>query len=158
VVAIATGRHGAIARPGGIDAVRAAEAAEAGRSISGLGDPAPADGLSFVQDLDADVVLESIPVNYQSGQPALGYLEAALARGLHVVSANKGPVVHGYRRLTDLAHQRGVRYLFESAVMDGAPIFSCGASSPPPTVILPRHPELDHQHDPDHDGSVPNVR
>jgi homoserine dehydrogenase len=124
VVAIATGRHGAIVRPEGIGAVEAAEAVEAGRSIFGLGDPAPADGLAFVHGLEADVVLESIPVNYQSGQPALGYLEAALARGLHVVSANKGPVVHGYRRLTDLAHQHGVRYLFESAVMDGAPIFS----------------------------------
>jgi len=124
VVAIATGRHGAILRPEGIDAVDAAKVVESGRSISGLGTPAPADGVAFVRALEAHILIESIPVNYQSGQPALGCLEAALARGLHVVSANKGPVVHGYRRLTDLAHQHGVRYLFESAVMDGAPIFS----------------------------------
>ncbi len=135
VVAIATGRHGAIVRPEGIDAVEAAEVVEAGRSISGLGTPAPADGLAFVQALEADVVLESIPVNYQTGQPALGYLEAALARGLHVVSANKGPVVHGYRRLTDLAHQHGVRYLFELAVMDGAPIFSLWREALPAAVL-----------------------
>jgi homoserine dehydrogenase len=124
VVAIATGRHGAIAHPEGIDALQAAEVAEAGRSISGLGTSAPPDGLAFIQSLDADLLLESIPVNYQTGQPALSCLEAALGRGLHVVSANKGPVVHGYRRLTNLARQHGVRYLFESAVMDGAPIFS----------------------------------
>ncbi len=102
----------------------AAEAIEAGQPLSGLGTSAPADGLAFVQALEADVVLEAIPVNYQTGQPALGWIEAALERGLHVVSANKGPVVHGYHRLTELARQRGVRYLFESAVMDGAPIFS----------------------------------
>jgi homoserine dehydrogenase len=124
VVAIGTGRHGAIMRPEGIDAVGAAMAVEAGRSISGLDTPAPADGVAFVRALEADVLLESIPVDYRTGQPALGCLEAALSRGLHVVSANKGPVVHGYRRLTDLARQHGVRYLFESAVMDGAPIFS----------------------------------
>ena len=31
---------------------------------------------------------------------------------------------HGYRELTELATQVGKRFLFESAVMDGAPIFS----------------------------------
>jgi homoserine dehydrogenase len=43
---------------------------------------------------------------------------------MHVVTANKGPVVHAFQDLTDLAEQRGVRFLFESAVMDGAPIFA----------------------------------
>ena len=43
---------------------------------------------------------------------------------MHAVTANKGPVVHGYRELSELAAQRGRRFLFESAVMDGAPIFS----------------------------------
>jgi homoserine dehydrogenase len=43
---------------------------------------------------------------------------------MYVISANKGPVVHAYRALTALARARGVRYFFESAVMDGAPIFS----------------------------------
>jgi homoserine dehydrogenase len=135
VVAIATGRHGAILRPEGIDAVDAAKVVEAGRSISGLGTPAPADGVAFVRALEADILLESIPVNYHTGQPALGCLEAALAHGLHVVSANKGPVVHGYRHLTDLARRHGVRYLFESAVMDGAPIFSLWREALPAAVL-----------------------
>jgi homoserine dehydrogenase len=43
---------------------------------------------------------------------------------MHVVTANKGPVVHGYQELTELANQEGKRFLFESAVMDGAPIFA----------------------------------
>ena len=135
VVAIATGRHGAISRLEGIDAQQAADVVEAGGSISALGTPAPADGLAFIQALQADVLLESIPVNYQTGQPALGCLEAALARGLHVVSANKGPVVHGYRRLSDLARQHGVRYLFESSVMDGAPIFSLWREALPAAAL-----------------------
>jgi homoserine dehydrogenase len=124
VVGIATRRHGAIVRPEGINTLQAIHAVEADQSLSGLGAPGPADPLVFLDALEADAVLESTPVNYQTGQPALGYLEAALQRGMHAISANKGPVVHGYHRLTGLAREHGVRYLFESAVMDGAPVFS----------------------------------
>jgi homoserine dehydrogenase len=43
---------------------------------------------------------------------------------MHAITANKGPVVHAYRELTSLATSRGLKFYFESAVMDGAPIFS----------------------------------
>lgn len=71
-----------------------------------------------------DVVFESIALDPHTGQPALDYLTEALALGAHAVSANKGPLVHGYQRLTSLAESRGCAYRFESAVMDGAPLFS----------------------------------
>ncbi len=70
------------------------------------------------------MLLESVPVDYQTGQPATDFLRTALETGMHAVSANKGPVVHAYRQLRDLAARHGRRYLFELAVMDGAPIFS----------------------------------
>jgi homoserine dehydrogenase len=70
------------------------------------------------------VVFEAIPLDPMSGQPALDYLRAALQHGAHAISANKGPVVHGYRELVQLAAARGLEYRFESAVMDGAPVFS----------------------------------
>jgi len=73
---------------------------------------------------EADVLLEAIPLDPHAGQPALDYLRAAIEHRVHAVSANKGPVVHGYRALSALAAARGVRYRFESAVMDGAPVFS----------------------------------
>lgn len=72
----------------------------------------------------ADVVFESIALDPFAGQPALDYLTEALRTGAHVVSANKGPVVYGYRELTTLAESRGRLYRFESSVMDGAPVFS----------------------------------
>ncbi len=43
---------------------------------------------------------------------------------MHAVTANKGPVVHGLDALRELASQNGRRFYFESAVMDGAPVFS----------------------------------
>jgi homoserine dehydrogenase len=71
-----------------------------------------------------EVVFEAVALDPHAGQPALDYLRAALAHGAHAVSANKGPLVHGYRELSALAAARGVAYRFESAVMDGAPVFS----------------------------------
>ena len=39
-------------------------------------------------------------------------------------TTDKGPIVHAYDELRELATQRGRRFLFESTVMDGVPIFS----------------------------------
>jgi homoserine dehydrogenase len=79
---------------------------------------------SWLEASRADVMFECIALDPQSGQPALDYTRTALQLGIHVVSANKGPVVHGYRELTSIAHRNNCGYRFESAVMDGAPVFS----------------------------------
>lgn len=71
-----------------------------------------------------DVVFETIALDPHTGQPALDYLAEVLRAGAHAVSANKGPLVHGYESLLTLAESRGRLYRFESAVMDGAPVFS----------------------------------
>jgi homoserine dehydrogenase len=72
----------------------------------------------------ANVLFEATSLNVQSGQPAISNLRAALEFGAHAITANKGPVVHGYQELREIAHNQGKHFLFESAVMDGAPIFS----------------------------------
>jgi homoserine dehydrogenase len=123
--AIATGRHGRAVNPQGINAARVIELHQRGDSISSLStEKAPSDIREFITHSGADFLLENSPVNYQTGQPAIDHIRAALENGMHAVSANKGPVVHAYRELSELAARNGVRFLFESAVMDGAPIFS----------------------------------
>jgi len=72
----------------------------------------------------ADALFEATSLNVENGQPAIDHLRAALEHGAHAITANKGPIVHAYRELSALAAQRGRRFLFESAVMDGVPIFS----------------------------------
>ena len=125
VTGIATGHHGVAIDPEGIDTPQALRCAQKGQAISALSAvPAPASVPDFIASVPADVLFENSPVNHQSGQPAVGYLRAALERGMHAVTANKGPVVHAYTELTRLAAQKQRRFLFESAVMDGAPIFS----------------------------------
>ena len=72
----------------------------------------------------ADVLFEATSLNVQNGQPAVDHIRAALEHGAHAITANKGPIVHAYRELRDLASAHGKRFLFESTVMDGVPIFS----------------------------------
>lgn len=125
VTGIITGRHGSAISSGGINLNRALETISRGQSLDILSEmPAPKNTLDFLFASSAEAMLESSPVNHHTGQPAIDHIKAALNKGMHAITANKGPVVHAYRELTEMAAMRGKRFLFESAVMDGAPIFS----------------------------------
>ena len=78
----------------------------------------------WLQAARADVLLEATSLNVVDGQPAVEHLRAALEHGAHAITANKGPIVHAYGELKQLAAAHGKRLLFESTVMDGIPIFS----------------------------------
>lgn len=125
VTAIATGQHGRAINPNGLDVKRVLALVEKGLSIQPLSRESDiTDTLDLIARSQAQVMLENTPVNYANGQPALDYIQYALQSGMHVVTANKGPVLHAYRDLTALAGQYRRHFLFESTVMDGAPIFS----------------------------------
>lgn len=126
VTGIATGRHGIAIDPEGLDLRRTLELVNAGGSLHDISQSSAlcTNVMDFIRHCGAQVLFESTPVNYETGQPAVDYIRAALNAGMHVASANKGPVVHAYRDLTELAASRGRKFYFESAVMDGAPLFS----------------------------------
>lgn len=71
-----------------------------------------------------DAVFETTSLNPDSGQPAIDHVRAILDAGAHAITANKGVLVHGYQELAALARKQGKRLLFESAVLDSAPVFS----------------------------------
>ncbi len=85
---------------------------------------APRNVREWLEAADADVVFEASSLNRRTGEPAIDHLKAALERDAHAISANKGPVVYAYRELRELALSKGRKFLFESSVMDGTPIFS----------------------------------
>ena len=58
------------------------------------------------------VLVESLPTNIVNGEPALGLITAALARGINVVTVDKGPLVHGLHLLKDAAARGGARLGF----------------------------------------------
>lgn len=119
VTGIAARRLGWVTDPNGLDL----KAALAGQFPAG---PAweQSDIRDWLRAAQADVLFENTSLNPQTGQPAIDYLKAGLEHGAHVVTANKGPVVHAYHELQALARARGKRFLHEAAVMGGAPVFS----------------------------------
>jgi len=78
----------------------------------------------WLERVRADVVFEASSLNAQTGQPAIDHIKAALTLGAHAVTANKGPIVHAFAELANLARDKGKRFLYEATVMDGVPIFS----------------------------------
>ena len=71
-----------------------------------------------------DVVFETTSLNPETGQPAIEYLRKSLQAGAHTITANKAPIVYAYDELNQIAIAQGKRFLFESTVLDSAPVFS----------------------------------
>jgi homoserine dehydrogenase len=123
ITGIASRRLGWIANPEGIpDAVAAA--CEVSPAPLSSGNTLASNIESWLAAAHADVLFEATSLNVNEGQPAVDHIRAALTHGAHAITANKGPIVHAYRELRDLAAKQGNRFLFESTVMDGVPIFS----------------------------------
>ncbi len=122
ITGVATRHRGWIADPKGLDLA----------SVERVPSPAaraevnqnPATIQDWLKAAQADILFEASSLSVKNGQPAIDHIRAALTHGAHAITANKGPIVHAYRELRDLAARQGKRFLFESTVMDGVPIFS----------------------------------
>lgn len=71
-----------------------------------------------------DVLFETTSLEPSTGEPAISRIRAALEAGAHVVTANKGPVVHAHRELSKLAAREGRSFFHEATVADCLPVFS----------------------------------
>lgn len=137
VNAIVTGSHGRAIDHNGINIEQALKIHDSGKSLKSLSKiDSPKNIEEFIALSKADILLENSPVNYKTGEPAASHIRCALENKMHAVSANKGPVVHAYHDLKKLAENQGKKYLFESAVMDGAPIFSVFREALPAANII----------------------
>lgn len=117
---VASRRVGWIANSNGLDTA----ALLAGQFPEPPAWAAPKNVREWLEAADADILFEASSLNRLTGQPAIDHLKGALERSAHAISANKGPIVHAYCELQDLARAKGRKFLFESTVMDGTPIFS----------------------------------
>jgi homoserine dehydrogenase len=127
VVAAADSRGAAI-DPAGLDLRRIVALKEGKRSVAAYPERGRA-GMSpreLVAQVDADVLGEASPVNLQDGEPGLSCMRAAMAKGWHVVTPNKGPLVLAYPELTALAERNGVQLLFCGTVAGGLPAINLG--------------------------------
>jgi homoserine dehydrogenase len=127
ITGIHTLRHGTMTDAEGLswEALDAAEFGARAESIE-----------TFLDASGADCAVELTTLNPSTGEPAIGHIRAAFARGMHVVTANKGPIAHAYASLRENAERAGLGFRFESSVMDGAPVFNLWRHTMPGVRVL----------------------
>ena len=69
-----------------------------------------------------DALVEVTPTDARSGEPATGFIRAAISRGRHVVTSNKGPIALHHASLQALARKQGVMVRYEATVGGAIPI------------------------------------
>jgi homoserine dehydrogenase len=119
ITGVASRRLGWAVAPEGFDVDRLL-AGEVASEVS----PSPEDVREWLRAARAGVVFETTSLEPRTGQPAIDFARAALESGAHVVTANKGTVAHAYPELSELARERGLRFMFEATVADCLPVFS----------------------------------
>ncbi len=137
VTGIQTAAHGGAIVPSGFPAAEALRLVQRGDSLSRLHRGRPlTSSRDFIRRVPADVLVELTPLEPRTGEPAVTHVRSALERGLHVVTANKGAVAFGSRKLQALARRKDRLFLHEGAVMDGAPVFALAERCLPGLRIL----------------------
>ena len=125
LVSVANARHGCIYREDGLDIPLLLDLSARGRSLlEHPGVQSWPDALTGIQAIQADMLAEATGTNLRDGEPGMSHIRTALSRGMHVITANKGPVALAGNELMRLARQHGVQLRMESTVMAGTPVLS----------------------------------
>jgi homoserine dehydrogenase len=125
VVGISDEMKGSVINPAGIDLTEALDLLKSEKSLCDM-EIGKYDGnaLDMIRDAGADVMLEATYTNIKTGEPATSHIKAALEKGLHVVTTNKGPLALHYQDLVQIAEATQVQFLFEGTVMSGTPLLN----------------------------------
>lgn len=125
LVGVANARHGFIYRADGLNLLLLQQLTREGRSLAEHPDVRHWSGvLEGLHATISDILVETSPTNLRDAEPALSHIRAALAKNIHVVTANKGPGALAAQELFALARLHGVQLRMESAVMAGTPVIS----------------------------------
>ncbi|HEX6184963.1 MAG TPA: hypothetical protein VFZ44_13845 [Pyrinomonadaceae bacterium] len=130
VTGVATRRTGWLVAPEGF---KVDELLSGG--LSSKVSPAPGDVKEWLAAARCDVLFETTSLEPLTGEPAVSHVRAGLEHGAHVVTANKGTIVHAYRELSELARACGRRFMFEATVGE-FPVFSLFRTSLPAARLL----------------------
>ena len=129
--------NGSLHHPGGIDPAATADAFERDGGFAGHPNlEADWQGLDLVRSAQADVLIETTPTEVRTGEPALSHIREALGRGIHVVSANKGPFIRAYRELTALAREKNAVLKISAAAAAALPTIDVAETCLAGTEIL----------------------
>jgi homoserine dehydrogenase len=83
-------------------------------------------GVDILETTAADVLVEATPTNLVDGEPARSHMNAALAKGLTVITANKGPLVLFYKDLQERSRAADGRIFMSAATAAALPTLDVG--------------------------------
>ncbi len=86
-------------------------------------------GLEIISNIDADVLIEATASNYKDAEPGISHIMAAMKKGMHVISVNKGPLALAFPSLMELATYNHVLLKFSGTVGGGTPILDYAKNS-----------------------------
>lgn len=133
VVAITDLAKGSLYHPDGLDLGAVLNALESAGDFSHYpntpGLIRGLDSLATIRETNADIIVEATFTNIEDGQPGLDHCREALTLGKNVVTTNKGPIALKLKELQSLAHQSGVRILYEGTVMSGTPVIRLASTA-----------------------------
>ena len=124
VVGISDMLKGSLYNADGVDLAKAIETAKSGAKISDLPSAFDGDALAMIDQADADMIVEATYTDIKTGEPATSHIKAALNKGMHVTTTNKGPTALFFQELAALAKEKGVEFLYEGTVMSGSPMLN----------------------------------
>lgn len=82
--------------------------------------------VDVVRSCHADVLVENTLTNLVDAEPGLSTMREAIARKMHIATANKGPLVLAYQELFALAEKQKVKILHSATVAGGLPVVNIG--------------------------------
>lgn len=87
--------------------------------------------LEALKESKAHLFIETTPTYLETGEPALSFMKMALDRGMHVVTANKGPLALAYPLLKERALKENLYLGISGAVGAALPTKELGISLQP---------------------------
>ncbi|MEM8531769.1 MAG: homoserine dehydrogenase [Chloroflexota bacterium] len=125
VVAVST-RRGTLYAPDGLDLGQLLQSVEQGGQLPQSNARVDWTPQELVERVTADVLVEVSATDLTTGEPATTYIRTAFDRGMHVVTANKGPIaLHGQALLQEAQNEK-VHLRYEGTVMSGTPALRLG--------------------------------
>ncbi len=125
-----TDRKGSAQESSGLDLTRLIEVKKKFGSVKKYGNGKNKQtGLDLINNLDADVLVETTTSNYKDAEPGMSHITSAMKQGLHVISVNKGPLALAFPSLMELATYNQVSLKFSGTVGGGTPILDYAKNS-----------------------------
>ncbi len=125
LVGVANARHGFIYKDDGLDIPLLLELAAAREPLTKHPNVQRWEtALEGLQATQADMLAEATATNLRDAEPGMSHIRTALTKGMHVVTANKGPAALAASELYQLAQQHNVQLRMESTVIAGTPVLS----------------------------------